>query len=100
MFVAIISRTGAVADVAAFHIESPGQNEVIQGVTPPPDSYALGAPSRPPSRSNSRSPLGRMVDWSANESGNFLRRKTNDGLIMMQVLRIVNKKRTRTCREP
>ncbi|KJZ71903.1 hypothetical protein HIM_08748 [Hirsutella minnesotensis 3608] len=49
----------------SFHIESMGQNEVIQGVTPPPDGYGPGAPSRPPSRSNDRSPLGRMVDWTA-----------------------------------
>ncbi|KAJ6438315.1 LOW QUALITY PROTEIN: ubiquitin interaction domain-containing protein [Purpureocillium lavendulum] len=50
---------------AAFHIESMGQNDVIQGVTPPPENYGAGAPSRPPSRSNDRSPLGRMVDWTA-----------------------------------
>ncbi|KAF5019703.1 hypothetical protein F66182_8272 [Fusarium sp. NRRL 66182] len=48
----------------SFHVESSDHN-VIQGVTPPPDSYALGAPSRPPSRSNNRSPLGMMVDWTA-----------------------------------
>ncbi|KAH6893234.1 hypothetical protein B0T10DRAFT_481793 [Thelonectria olida] len=40
----------------AFHIDSPGPNSIIQGVTPNPDSYAPGAPSRPPSRSNSPSP--------------------------------------------
>ncbi|KAL3957356.1 hypothetical protein ACCO45_007934 [Purpureocillium lilacinum] len=49
----------------SFHVESMGQNEVIQGVTPPPENYGPGAPSRPPSRSNDRSPLGRMVDWAA-----------------------------------
>ncbi|UPK95061.1 hypothetical protein LCI18_005996 [Fusarium solani-melongenae] len=48
----------------SFHIES-SDHDVIQGVTPPPDSYALGAPSRPPSRSNNRSPLGRMVELTA-----------------------------------
>ncbi|PTB69575.1 hypothetical protein BBK36DRAFT_1165829 [Trichoderma citrinoviride] len=37
------------------------------GVTPPP-SYAAGAPSRPPSRSNNRSPLGRMVEWTAGDT--------------------------------
>ncbi|KAM5342343.1 hypothetical protein ACJ41O_013309 [Fusarium nematophilum] len=48
----------------SFHIEA-SDNGIIQGVTPPPDAYAPGAPSRPPSRSNNRSPLGRMVDWTA-----------------------------------
>ncbi|PHH70585.1 hypothetical protein CDD80_5903 [Ophiocordyceps camponoti-rufipedis] len=50
---------------AAFHIESMNQNDIIMGVTPPPDGGGLGAPSRPPSRSNDRSPLGRMVEWAA-----------------------------------
>lgn len=49
----------------SFHIESMNQNDIIMGVTPPPDGGGLGAPSRPPSRSNDRSPLGRMVDWAA-----------------------------------
>ncbi|KAF5008094.1 hypothetical protein FDECE_5620 [Fusarium decemcellulare] len=48
----------------SFHIEA-SDHGVIQGVTPPPDPYAPGAPSRPPSRSNNRSPLGRIVDWTA-----------------------------------
>ncbi|KZL86795.1 ubiquitin interaction domain-containing protein [Colletotrichum incanum] len=45
----------------AFNIEAP-DNAVIQGVTPPPDNGfygpSAGAPSRPPSRTNNRSPLG------------------------------------------
>ncbi|PHH90493.1 hypothetical protein CDD83_3526 [Cordyceps sp. RAO-2017] len=49
----------------SFHIESMGQNDVILGVTPPPERGGPGAPSRPPSRSNTRSPLGAMVDWTA-----------------------------------
>ncbi|KAF4450854.1 hypothetical protein F53441_6077 [Fusarium austroafricanum] len=49
----------------SFHVESSDPNIVIQGVTPPPSSHAYGAPSRPPSRSNNRSPLGTMVDWTA-----------------------------------
>ncbi|KAF5979760.1 hypothetical protein FBULB1_5598 [Fusarium bulbicola] len=48
----------------SFHVESSDHN-VIQGVTPPSESHAYGAPSRPPSRSNNRSPLGTMVDWTA-----------------------------------
>ncbi|KAM0291650.1 hypothetical protein ACHAO9_003777 [Fusarium lateritium] len=48
----------------SFHVES-SDHDVIQGVTPPPDSRSFGAPSRPPSRSNNRSPLGMMVDWTA-----------------------------------
>ena len=44
-----------------------GVNEIIHGVTPPPDGYrgSTGAPSRPPSRTNNRSPLGRLADWTA-----------------------------------
>ncbi|KAJ0162168.1 hypothetical protein CTA2_5017 [Colletotrichum tanaceti] len=45
----------------AFNIEAP-DNAVIHGVTPPPDNGfygpSAGAPSRPPSRTNNRSPLG------------------------------------------
>ncbi|KAK5993638.1 hypothetical protein PT974_07073 [Cladobotryum mycophilum] len=52
----------------SFHIESVNQNDIIQGVTPPPPDYAAGAPSRPPSRSNDRSPLGRVVDWAASDA--------------------------------
>ncbi|KAL6913484.1 hypothetical protein FSHL1_011160 [Fusarium sambucinum] len=48
----------------SFHVES-SDHSVIQGVTPPPESHIYGAPSRPPSRSNNRSPLGTMVDWTA-----------------------------------
>ncbi|CEI69082.1 hypothetical protein FVEN_g4151 [Fusarium venenatum] len=48
----------------SFHVEST-DHSVIQGVTPPPESHIYGAPSRPPSRSNNRSPLGTMVDWTA-----------------------------------
>lgn len=43
------------------------EGDVIQGVTPPPDRYSLGAPSRPPSRSNAKSPLGRMVDMAVSD---------------------------------
>ncbi|KAF4944294.1 hypothetical protein FSARC_14706 [Fusarium sarcochroum] len=50
----------------SFHVES-SDHDVIQGVTPPPDSHAYGAPSRPPSRSNNRSPLGMMVDWATTQ---------------------------------
>lgn len=49
----------------SFHIESLEGNDIIQGATPPPPSYPIGAPSRPPSRSNNRSPLGNMIDWTA-----------------------------------
>lgn len=48
-------------DRLAFHVESP-DHAVIQGVTPPSDSYAAGAPSRPPSRSNNRSPMCGVMD--------------------------------------
>ncbi|KAF5598877.1 hypothetical protein FPCIR_2677 [Fusarium pseudocircinatum] len=58
----------------SFHVESSDHN-VIQGVTPPSESHAYGAPSRPPSRSNNRSPLGTMVDWTAaHVPGNSLAR--------------------------
>ncbi|EFQ27956.1 ubiquitin interaction domain-containing protein [Colletotrichum graminicola M1.001] len=55
----------------AFNIEAP-DNAVIQGVTPPPDTGfygpSVGAPSRPPSRTNNRSPLGRMIEWTAGDT--------------------------------
>lgn len=41
---------------------------VIQGVSPPPEAQSWQgsvAPSRPPSRTNDRSPLGMMTDWTA-----------------------------------
>ncbi|EQB45037.1 ubiquitin interaction domain-containing protein [Colletotrichum gloeosporioides Cg-14] len=44
----------------AFNIEAP-DSAVIQGVAPAPDNFygqSAGAPSRPPSRTNNRSPLG------------------------------------------
>ncbi|KAG5937472.1 hypothetical protein E4U53_008190 [Claviceps sorghi] len=51
----------------SFHIESTNDN-VIQGVSPPPpEPYAATAPSRPPSRSNNMSPLGRMLDWTGQD---------------------------------
>ncbi|PON26911.1 hypothetical protein TGAM01_v204412 [Trichoderma gamsii] len=52
----------------SFHIESLEGNDIVQGVTPPPPSYPIGAPSRPPSRSNNRSPLGNMIDWAAGDA--------------------------------
>ncbi|KHO00332.1 ubiquitin interaction domain-containing protein [Metarhizium album ARSEF 1941] len=45
-----------------------GRNDGIKSNTPPPEVYGSMAPSRPPSRSNGRSPLGRMVDWAAGDS--------------------------------
>lgn len=53
----------------SFHVESLTQNDDIPSGTPPRDPYASGAPSRPPSRSNDKSPLGRMVDWQAGTVG-------------------------------
>ncbi|KAM0332970.1 hypothetical protein ACHAQA_001626 [Verticillium albo-atrum] len=67
----------------AFNVDAP-DNAVIQGVTPPPESSywpGSGAPSRPPSRTNNKSPLGpnnstqededlqRALAESARESG-------------------------------
>lgn len=46
----------------SFNIHSPDENPVIHGVEP---SASFTAPSRPPSRANNRSPLGRMIDWTA-----------------------------------
>ncbi|OAR02612.1 hypothetical protein LLEC1_02514 [Akanthomyces lecanii] len=55
----------------SFYVESMDssmhEGGVIQGVTPPPDRYSVGAPSRPPSRSNAKSPLGRLVDMTASD---------------------------------
>lgn len=53
---------------AAFHIESMNKNDGVKCITPPPEHYRQTAPSRPPSRSNGRSPLGRMVDWTAGDA--------------------------------
>ncbi|KAG7122333.1 hypothetical protein HYQ44_003231 [Verticillium longisporum] len=53
----------------AFNVDAP-DNAVIQGVTPPPESSywpGSGAPSRPPSRTNNKSPLGRMIDWTVGD---------------------------------
>lgn len=69
------------SNILAFHIESPNQNDVIHGVTPPPESYGMGAPSRPPSRSNNRSPLGRIIDWTAADApGTFPRGISDNSL--------------------
>ncbi|CAM1508120.1 Fc.00g049680.m01.CDS01 [Cosmosporella sp. VM-42] len=72
-------QSNSKADNVAFHIESPSQNEVINGVAPTP---GFGAPSRPPSRSNNISPLGRTVDWVAQSAtGNSISFKASgDGL--------------------
>ncbi|KAF7544027.1 hypothetical protein G7Z17_g10270 [Cylindrodendrum hubeiense] len=68
----------------SFHIESPDPNSIIQGVTPPPDAYPPGAPSRPPSRTNNRSPLGRMVDWTASTApGIALPSASHDSLTIL-----------------
>ncbi|KAH7318359.1 hypothetical protein B0I35DRAFT_431904 [Stachybotrys elegans] len=67
MFTADRNGTGHTG--ISFHIESPSQNDVIQGVTPPPTVYGPGAPSRPPSRTNNRSPLSKIVDWALPENG-------------------------------
>lgn len=54
---------------ASFNIES-SDIAVLQGVTPPPDYQwqRSAAPSRPPSRVNNKSPIGRIVDWTTNSS--------------------------------
>ncbi|ODA79869.1 hypothetical protein RJ55_05466 [Drechmeria coniospora] len=53
----------------SFHIESLGQSDVIEGMNSTHESYGPGAPSRPPSRSNNRSPSGKVVDWNVGEDG-------------------------------
>lgn len=55
--------------LAAFHVESLNQNDVLQTATPPPGHYGSAAPSRPPSRTNSKNALDRMVDWTAGDAG-------------------------------
>ena len=58
--------------LTAFHIESLDQNDVVQGVTPPPgqygSQYGSAAPSRPPSRTNNKHALDNMVSWTASEA--------------------------------
>lgn len=64
---------------AAMHVEAPSDNLVIHGVEPPPYAEAVvGAPSRPPSRTNDRSPIGKLADWSAANAGG---RKTAMALV-------------------
>ncbi|KAK8147836.1 hypothetical protein G3M48_000947 [Beauveria asiatica] len=80
---------------STFHIEEPNPNpsfyiesmnssmhesDIIQGVTPPPDRYSLGAPSRPPSRSNAKSPLAQMVDLTASDVPRFVGQSEPDQL--------------------
>ncbi|KOS21282.1 hypothetical protein ESCO_006709 [Escovopsis weberi] len=71
----------------SFHIESVNQNDIIQGVTPPPPGYAVGAPSRPPSRSNDRSPISRMVDWTANDATGGVPLRSQEDQDMQRALR-------------
>ncbi|KAH7165866.1 hypothetical protein EDB81DRAFT_838519 [Dactylonectria macrodidyma] len=71
----------------SFHIESPDHNSIIQGVTPPPDSYPPGAPSRPPSRTNNRSPLGRIVDWTASTTPGLPSNQSQEDEDMQRALR-------------
>ncbi|KFA62131.1 hypothetical protein S40285_01648 [Stachybotrys chlorohalonatus IBT 40285] len=71
----------------SFHIESPSQGDAIQSATPPPD-YPVGAPSRPPSRTNNRSPLGRVVDWTTGISGaNISSSQTQEDEDMQRAMR-------------
>lgn len=80
---------------SSFHLEEPNPNpsfyiesmdssmhesDVIQGFTPPPDRFGLGAPSRPPSRSNTKSPLGRLVDLTAADAPRFVGQSDTDQL--------------------
>lgn len=46
----------------AFNIYAPDEGAVIEGVAPTP-------PTRPPSRTNNRSPLGRLIDLTAEDAG-------------------------------
>lgn len=46
-------------NIPPFNVQGPDEGPVIHGVLP----GGPGAPSRPPSRS--QSPLGRMLEWSA-----------------------------------
>lgn len=55
----------------AFSIHPPDSSQVIQGVEP--SYYGAGAPSRPPSRTNNRSPLSKLVAYTADHStGEYL----------------------------
>ncbi|KAF4995073.1 hypothetical protein FGRMN_5368 [Fusarium graminum] len=73
----------------SFHVES-SDHDVIQGVTPPPDSRSFGAPSRPPSRSNNRSPLGMMVDWTAAQMPGIARTHSAEHALTMPYAGVPN----------
>lgn len=55
-------------ELEAFHVESTSQNDLVREITPPLDSLQVGAPSRPPSRARSRSPLGGMLERTASHA--------------------------------
>ncbi|KAL8306372.1 hypothetical protein RB601_008944 [Gaeumannomyces tritici] len=61
----LADRDGTLPDAAGiptFSIQGADDGGIIHGVPP----SASVPPSRPPSRTDNRSPLGRMVDWTAN----------------------------------
>ncbi|KAG6006937.1 hypothetical protein E4U21_006556 [Claviceps maximensis] len=62
----------------SFHIESTSDNNVIHGMTPPPEPYGSTAPSRPPSRSNNMSPMGRVLDWAGQDVPAAIRASRED----------------------
>lgn len=68
----------------AFVVHAAEGNSVIYGTDP---YYGPVAPSRPPSRANNRSPIGRMVDMTTNEyQGNAPNNQHEEDALLQQAI--------------
>lgn len=65
----------------AFAIHAADDGQVLQGVDPNYYQGQIGAPSRPPSRTNNRSPLSRLVDYAADNTTGEATHNSLDGIL-------------------
>lgn len=68
----------------AFAIHAADDGQVLQGVDPNYYQGQIGAPSRPPSRTNNRSPLSRLVDYTADNTSGETTYPSVDGVLSNQ----------------
>jgi hypothetical protein len=68
----------------AFAIHAADDGQVLQGVDPNYYQGQVGAPSRPPSRTNNRSPLSRLVDYAADNNTGEAPYHSLDGVLSNQ----------------